>query len=169
MAAQIAGGKLPVKEIGKGNTMAKNKYRVRYAGADTLVYADKAAHVSDGISFWVKGDGVLNDLVAHFPHGAYFTLVEDGDPRPAPVEGVDYYTVEDLTRALKDLNFSNTDNVVSKLRQRLSVRSDGRYTLGELKTAIKQTEHISGPYYAERLDAAALQARKNRVWDAHTC
>lgn len=36
----------------------------------------------------------------------------------------------------------------------------------ELKTAAQQIDSISGPYAAKRLDEAALQARKNRVWDA---
>lgn len=147
--------------------MAKNKYLVRYAGKEITVYADKAGHVTDGISFWVKGE-VLNDLVAHFPSPAGFTLVEDVDPRPAPVPGVDYYTLEDMRRALNDLGYYGTDKIVDKVRQRVSVRDDGRYTLDELKNAAKQIDNTSGPYHAERFEKAALQARKNRVWDAHT-
>jgi hypothetical protein len=55
---------------------------------------------------------------------------------------VEYYTLEDLRRALNDLGYPTEP-----------VRDDGRYTVEELQAVFMQ---------------AALQARKNRVFEAHT-
>jgi glycogen debranching enzyme len=86
---------------------------------------------------------------------------------PSPVKDVEYYSLEDMRQALKDLNYSYTDDIVAKVRQRLSVRNDGRYSLTELQEAARQIDNISGSWHAERFRDAALQARKNRVFKAH--
>jgi hypothetical protein len=86
---------------------------------------------------------------------------------PSPVKGVEYYSLEDVRQALKDLNYHGADSIVDKVSQRLSVRDDGRYTLTELQDAAKQIGSSSGSYYADKFVEAALQARKNRVFKAH--
>lgn len=86
---------------------------------------------------------------------------------PEPVKGAEYYSTADILRALNDMNYYGADQIVAKIRQRLSVRDDGRYTVEELKRAAVEIDHVSGRYNAEKIDKAALQARKNRVFDAH--
>jgi hypothetical protein len=85
---------------------------------------------------------------------------------PSPVKGVEYYSLEDLRKALKDLGYSSTDQIVDKVRQRVSVRDDGRYNLDELKQAAREI-YSQPDWQAEKLDKTAVQARKNRVFAAH--
>lgn len=91
------------------------------------------------------------------------------EPTQPPEAGTEYYTVEDMQRALTDMGYHGVEKIIDKLRQKLAVRNDGRYSLDELKTGWSQTNdmHCMDDYYNKKLDNAAVQARKNRLWDAH--
>ena len=108
------------------------------------------------------------DAVAFFTNVESVVLAVNGRVYPEPVKGVEYYTLEDMRRALTDLHYTDSDRIIDGVRKCVSVRDDGRYSIAELKTAATQTDHTSGYYYAKRFEEAALQARKNRVFDAHT-
>lgn len=105
---------------------------------------------------------------------AYVVVVPGKAPKlrvePEPVKGAEYYSLDDIARALGDLNYYGAGQIVTKLRQRLSVRDDGRFTLDEIKRAGRDVQGgygIGGTSVEDFLDKTALQVRKNRVFDAY--
>lgn len=114
---------------------------------------------------WSTGRGVKTGRLYAYcvvkPAGAASAVRE-------AVKGVEYYSLEDITQALRDMNHYGAENIVAGIRKQLATRDDGRYTLDELKRAAEQTEHyVTAKYREDQLDRAALQARKNRVWEAN--
>lgn len=165
--------------------LTKGKKQVTATPVDYETVRKFVVYTTDGQTHGVSANRMYNnwkERSASFhgspgqPHGevAQFYNVERAEqilepPKviPEPVKGVEYYTLEDIRQALKDLNYSETDKITEKVRQRRSLRNDGRYTLEELQTAFKELDSTSGAWYAERAEKAALQARKNRVFKAH--
>jgi len=156
-----------VKRKGKKTMTDRNQWTVRDSKDRVhTVTADRVTVASGSVSFWNKGTGVLDDMVAHFTNHISVEPVP-GRVYPAPVAGTEYYTLEDMRRALKELNYHDPDYIINRVKKQVSVRDDGRYDLDELKRAAGQLDRTLGSYYQQRLDEAALQARKNRVFDAH--
>lgn len=92
---------------------------------------------------------------------------DPGTVYPEPVKGIEYYSADEILHALKDMRYYGAEQIVAGIRRQLSVRNDGRYTLEELKRAVRQLDRTSGSYHAELMEGWALQARKNRVWEAN--
>lgn len=98
-------------------------------------------------------------------YSAWVVVTPPARVYPEPVSGQEYYTLDQLLEALKQLRYTEAEKIAAEVRKQLSVRDDGRYTAGEVKRAYRD---CNGPAFnADHLDRYFSMARKNRVFDAY--
>lgn len=95
-------------------------------------------------------------------------------PEPACTCSTERYSLAEIEQAMKQVDWVSADFRMRNLRATLARRGgradgDTMYTLDELATAAAQTDSLSmgGKYGRDKLEGYALQARKNRVFEAH--
>lgn len=83
-----------------------------------------------------------------------------------PPGDVTYYTEDMIRSALTRRGYATVDAIMTAIREGGSLCHDNRFSIAELNRAHIELFTASGPDYFTK---HAVQALKNRVWDAHGC